>query len=456
MLSAILPYEEALGAATIKIFLNGREMKPDVPPTMKSGRVLVPFRFLGENLGAYVNWDEKTRTITAVKGSTKVILRIGDRTAYINGNQVKLDVTATIVKGRTLVPIRFFCEAFNAAVDWNSAKNAVYITLKDGVAKHILGYYYSSSYEDFIKNLDKLSSVATKWYTLDENGNLVDYDNSRYIMKPQDYNLVFEAARKNGIKIYALVFESDRARLSQVLSTQQNRQALIDQIVKEVVEENYDGVNIDFEYIKAEDRENFNSFIKDLYSALKSKNKSLNISLPAKTEKQDWWPAYDYEVLGKYSDFVVLMAYDRSPSTPGPQAGIDWTREVVEYAVKRISPQKVVLGIGYYGYAWANGQRYTVLEKKNQMTYSKILFIDELKSKYGLKMSLDSNSLMAYGSFKDENGVSYEIWAESSASVDAKCKMAIEKGLKGIAVWRLGYTTDNFWNAVYGNFRAAK
>lgn len=455
LLSAVSPLE-VYGAGTIKVFLNGREIKPDVPPVMKSSRVLVPFRFLGENLGANVHWDEKTKTITAVKGSTQITLRIGDSVAYINGKPVKLDVPALIVKGRTMVPIRFFSEAFGAQVHWDGAKMAVFITVKEGLAKYILGYYYSQSYDDFIKNVEKLTSVAAKWYTLDESSNLVSYDNSRYIMKPQDYNLVLEAARQKGVKVYALIFESDRARLSQALATPEKRKALIGQIVSEVEKENYDGVNIDFEYIKPEDKENFNSFIIELYNALKSKNKSLNISLPAKTERTDWWPAYDYEVLGKYSDFVVIMAYDKSPSTPGPQAGVDWTREVVDYAIARIPAQKVVLGVGYYGYAWTDGLRYTVLEEKNQMTYSRILFLDELKGKYGLKMNLDGNSLMAYGSFKDEKGVTYQIWMESSASVDAKCKMVIEKGLKGIAVWRLGYTTANFWQAVYDNFKAAK
>lgn len=455
LLSMVPPFE-VYGAGTIKIFLNGKEIKPDVPPVMKSKRVLVPFRFLSENLGAGVHWDERTRTITAEKGGTEIILKIGNPVAYINGKPVKLDVPALIVNGRTLVPIRFFSEAFGAQVGWDGAKMAVFITIKEGLAKYVLGYYYSQSYDDFVKNADKLSSIAAKWYTLDQNSNLTSYDNSRWIMKPEEHGSVLETARQNGVKVFALIFENDRARLSQALGTPEKRKALVDQIVNEVEKENYDGVNIDFEYIKPEDGENFSNFILELYNALKSKNKTLSLSLPAKTEKHDWWPAYDYEILGRYSDFAVVMAYDRNPGTPGPQAGVDWTREVVDYAIARIPAQKVVLGIGYYGYAWAESGRYTVLEEKNQMTYSRILFLDELKSKYGLKMNLDGSSLMAYGSFKDEKGATYQIWMENRASVDAKCKLVIEKGLKGIAVWRLGYTTANFWQAVNDNFKPAK
>ncbi|MDN5332594.1 MAG: spore germination protein [Tepidanaerobacteraceae bacterium] len=455
-LLSVVPPLEVYAAGSIKVFLNGGEIKFDVPPVMKNNRVLVPFRSLSENLGADVYWDQRTRTITAEKGGTEIILKIGNPVAYINGKSVKLDVPALIVRGRTLVPIRFFSEAFGAQVSWDGAKMAVYVNVKEGLAKYVLGYYYSQSYDDFVKNADKLSSIAAKWYTLDQNSNLTSYDNSRWIMKPEEHSSVLEMARQNGVRVFALIFENDRTRLSQTLGTTEKRKALVDQIVSEVEKENYDGVNVDFEYIKPEDKENFNNFIIELYNALKSKNKTLSLSLPAKTEKHDWWPAYDYEILGRYSDFVVVMAYDKSPNTPGPQAGVDWTREVVDYAIARIPAQKVVLGIGYYGYAWTENERYTVLEEKNQMTYSRILFLNELKSKYGLKMNLDETSLMAYSSFKDEKGATYQIWIETKASVDAKCKMVIEKGLKGIAVWRLGYTTTNFWQAVNDNFKPAK
>ncbi|MCG0275349.1 MAG: glycosyl hydrolase family 18 protein [Thermosediminibacteraceae bacterium] len=427
----------------IRVFFEGQELKFDVSPRIKNNRVLVPIRHLSEKFGADVYWDEKTRTVTAEKESIKVVLKIGDVNAYVNGKPVKLDVPPMIIQGRTLVPVRFVGETFGAVVHWDDMQKAVYLK-----TRYILGYYYSQSYDDFLKNVDKLSSIAAKWYTLDQNSNLTDYDNSRWIMKPEEYKSVLQIAKQKGVKVYALIFENDRTRLQKALATPEKRTALVSQIMAEVEKENYDGVNIDFEYLRPEDKENFNAFIQQLYSVLKSKNRTLSISLPAKTQKQDWWPAYDYEFLGKYSDFVVLMAYDRSPGTPGPQAGIDWVEEIVDYALKKLPPWKVVLGIGYYGYAWSGNERYTVLEEKNGMTYSKILFLNELKSKYGLKMNLDKTTLMAYGSFTDEKGKTYQIWMESKESVDAKWDMAVRKGIKGIAIWRLGYTTTTFWQAI--------
>ena len=160
---------------------------------------------------------------------------------------------------------------------------------------------------------------------------------------------------------------------------------------------------------------------------------------------------YDYEALGKYSDFVVLI-YDTNPASPDPQAGIDWVEQVVDYAIARIPAQKVVLGIGYYGYDWYNGGRNSVIPVNNKMTYSGIVFADELSQKYGLKLHIDEKSGMSYGTYIDESGRQHQVWMENDYLVDLKAKLVIRKGLKGIALWRLGYSTPGFWKAVENNF----
>lgn len=100
-----------------------------------------------------------------------------------------------------------------------------------------------------------------------------------------------------------LVFESDSARLQKVLATPETRARLVNQMITVVEREGYDGINIDFEYLKVADKEKFNEFVKSLYGELKDRGKSLNLSLPVKTEKTDWWPGYDYTTLGKYLRF---------------------------------------------------------------------------------------------------------------------------------------------------------
>ncbi|MGB9812065.1 MAG: stalk domain-containing protein [Thermovenabulum sp.] len=435
-------------AATASVIFDGSLLKFDVNPIFKNNRIFVPFRVLSEKIGTNVEWDGKERKVIAVNSEKTVELKLNSKVALINNKPYNLDVSPILYQGRVLVPLRFYAEAFGAMVNWDEKNRTVNIISKQKVLKHVLGYYYSYSFQDFVSNADKLTSVAVKWYTLDDNVNLTNYDKKRFIMTPQDYKEVFRIAREKGIYVYALVFESDRQKLTKALATPDKRKEIVESIVYEVQKEGYDGVNLDFEYLSPSDKDNFNEFVKSLYFALKEKNKTLNLSLPVKTEERDWWPGYDYETLGKYSDFVVLMAYDKNPANPEPQAGVDWVEKILDYTLKRIPPEKVVLGIGYYGYAWANGKKYTVLPSRAGFNYTGILYVDELQEKYGLKFKIDEKSLMANGIFTDENNVTYQIWMESDLAVKNKVIYAVSKGLKGIAVWRLGYTTEGFWNAV--------
>jgi len=449
---AFIPFCNA--AAAVRILFNGSYLDFDVPPIIENNRTLAPYRKIGEALGAEIKWDQETKTVTACKDDKIVILKIGEKTAYVNDTPVELDVPPIIVNNRTLVPVRFFSEAFEATVSWDNASRTVLIDTGEKISKYILGYYYSQSYQDFLENLDKMSATAVKWYSLDNNGNLTDKDNERYINVPVGYENVIKLSRENGIEIQMLVFENMPEKLSKVLESPESRLRLANQILTVVEREGYDGVNLDFEYLKAADRDKYNEFTNILYKELKAKGKSLSISLPVKTEKADWWPGYDYATLGKNCDFVVLMAYDKNPATPEPQSGIDWVEEVINYAIARIPAEKVVLGIGYYGYDWGPSGRSAVIMQNNGATYLK--FAKELSQKYGFNLQIDEKSGLYYGKYTDENGNSHELWMESDYSVDKKAKMVLQKGLKGVALWRLGYSSQSFWDTLLGNFNPIK
>ncbi|GEM_PF-6465127 len=119
-------------AAEVKVMVDGKTLSMDVKPVIEKGRTLVPLRTIFEALDVEVGWDEKTRTVTAVKGSTQIKLVIGNTTALKSGKSVKLDVPAKILNGRTLVPVRFVSEALGAKVDWNGSAHTVTITRSGG------------------------------------------------------------------------------------------------------------------------------------------------------------------------------------------------------------------------------------------------------------------------------------------------------------------------------------
>jgi hypothetical protein len=105
----------------LKVYVAGDPVSFDVPPVIVSGRTLVPIRFVVEKMGGTVSWDEATKTVTVELGGTKVEVVRDSTSGKVNGQPVTLDVRATIMNGRTMVPLRFISESLNKKVDYHAA-----------------------------------------------------------------------------------------------------------------------------------------------------------------------------------------------------------------------------------------------------------------------------------------------------------------------------------------------
>ena len=105
----------------IRVFYNGTEIEFDVAPIIENDRTLVPFRAIFEAMGASVEWEEATETVTGMLNETTIRLIIGSDTAYVNDKPITLDVASKLMNDRTLVPLRFVAENFGFKVDWNEA-----------------------------------------------------------------------------------------------------------------------------------------------------------------------------------------------------------------------------------------------------------------------------------------------------------------------------------------------
>ena len=125
--TAIGWFQPAWAAANISVTINGQYQTYDQPPVMVNNRTLVPLRGIFESLGATVQWNQDTHTVTATKGNTIIVLQIGSKTAYKNGQPVNLDVEAQLINDRTMVPIRFIGESLGAVVEWDQNNSVVSI-----------------------------------------------------------------------------------------------------------------------------------------------------------------------------------------------------------------------------------------------------------------------------------------------------------------------------------------
>lgn len=115
----------------IKLMLNGKPVVFDQLPVIENGRVLVPMRAIFEALGSEISWDDTTKSVTAIRGSDKIVMTIGSNIMLINGVELTLDVAPVIIDGRTFVPARAVAESFNASVTWDASTKTVVILDKE-------------------------------------------------------------------------------------------------------------------------------------------------------------------------------------------------------------------------------------------------------------------------------------------------------------------------------------
>lgn len=92
----------------------------DQPPIIKNGTTLVPLRAILEELGATVEWNEKTKTITCRKGTKQVVLKIGSKTMTVKNQTQTLTTPPEIVNNRVLIPLRAISQAFGATIKYNA------------------------------------------------------------------------------------------------------------------------------------------------------------------------------------------------------------------------------------------------------------------------------------------------------------------------------------------------
>ncbi|WP_088051920.1 glycoside hydrolase family 18 protein [Virgibacillus dakarensis] len=223
---------------------------------------------------------------------------------------------------------------------------------------------------------------------------------------------------------------------SQMLNSPSARQNLIHNIYKLVSTKGYAGVNIDFERIKAEDRDMFSTFLSNLHDRLSQENFLLTIAVPPKTsENIPWLRGYDYGAIGASVDFMFIMAYDwhHMGSEPGPTAPIDEVKRTIEFALERMDSTKIMLGVPLYGYDW-------------QLPYNPDTLATAISNQNAVQLAMSKGSVINYSEedqspyfyYVDQHGQRHVVWFEDSRSMAKKMQLITEYQLLGIGAWQIG------------------
>ncbi len=380
----------------ILVRIDGLKVTFDVQPVIRNGRTLVPFRAIAEALNVEVNWDGTTQTVSAAHGKTTVRLQIGSKTAYCNQSTIILDVPPQFLNGRTLIPLRFFSEAFNCKVEWN---NGVMITSphKDMTVAgfYALGDSNTSSWtnlfgkaypEHTLGNTDVVNELALGWYAVDAEGNLLTRSRTGW-QRPSGWESVLSTAEGYGIRTEMVVHEVNReSMLNKLLENDEAVKHAVEGITAEAAQY-YSGVNLNLEGLGLSEtgeqliqvQNSFTRLAAQLSESLHSRGLTLTLTIHAPNSA---YKGYDYTALGRAADRIIIMAYDYG-AKPEPDSLVI---QAVEQALKHIPEEKLVLGVS--------------------------------------------------------------IPSETPESILTKVGIAKRYKLNGIALWRLGLLTDEMWNVL--------
>ena len=215
------------------------------------------------------------------------------------------------------------------------------------------------------------------------------------------------------------------------------KNTLLENILEVMEEKGFVGLDIDFEYILPDDRIPFADFVADARKFLSPYGYTVTVALAPKTSDTQSGLLYegkDYRLLGEAADSVLLMTYEWG-YTYGPAmavAPINKVREVVEYAVTRITPSKISLGMPNYGYDFTLPYERGVSKAR---TISNLEAVQIAIARDAV-ISFDEVAMSPFFNY-EENGIQHEVWFEDVRSLQEKYSLLPEYGLRGIGVWQI-------------------
>jgi spore germination protein YaaH len=287
---------------------------------------------------------------------------------------------------------------------------------------------------------DLFDEVSPVWYSLEPTGQVVLADAEHTTV---DRATVREL-QEQGIKVIPTVTnlrDGDWAPgfVGDMLRDRTAVRAHIRALVDLAVREGYDGIDIDYESLRAEDRTAFSTFLGELGEALRAEDRVLTAAVHPKTSDEgdgEHNLAQDYRAIGAAVDQVRVMTYDHSweTSPPGPVAPAGWVEEVIAWTVTQIPAEQVILGIVLLGYDWADGRGTTVDFQQAQATAR--------RQSAAIQRSADGSPWFRY---RDSSGADHEVWYEDVTSVRAKLDLVSRYGLGGAFCWRLGGEDPEVW-----------
>lgn len=457
----ITTYENKIAAINLeenKMTINGSNKSTYAPTIEKNNTIYLPINELKDVYGIEIKYIEKTKVLTIdsiakeqkkaiitknvpVKSSKRFIAKTVDRIK--KGDYV---IVVSEEKGYTRIRTE------NGKVGYvksNKIANTVVVREQIETENQIKGKvnlvwdYFSTvgtAPDRTGTSIEGVNVVSPAFLYLDSKGNLnnnIGQAGKKYIQWAHD----------NGYKVWPMVQNDGEGMLtvtSTIMNDYNRRQKLIEQIVEACIEYKLDGVNIDFENMKAQDKELYSRFIIELEPRLKDIGLVLSVDVTAPDGSETWSMCFDRHVIGDVADYIVFMAYDEygaSSNKSGSTAGYDWVNLSLKKFLETedIDSNKIILAIPLYARLWTEDNSGKVV-KQSAVAMKRIdnvipntvdrIWKDDVKQYY-----------VEY----KEGEYTKKMWIEDERSLKEKISLINNNNLAGVASWSKDMETDNFW-----------
>lgn len=285
-----------------------------------------------------------------------------------------------------------------------------------------------------IEKLPGVNIVSPSWFIIDnEQGHIQSKIDEKYLqqIKTKEY------------KLWPLIHNNfDPEMTHKWLNDEKARKYLIRQLLFYAKRYGITGYNFDLENIYDEDKDKLTQFMQEVTESLHQENIIVSMDITVTSTTPNWSTCYDRKALGKYVDYLILMAYDehgRSSTISGSVASLSWVENGVKDLIKQVPSEKVILGIPLYMRLWEEDYEGNVKAQTLSMIEANKLMKE--KDKYPIWLKDEGQIYFAYR----ENGKIYRVWKEDVNSLRLKVDLVKKYNLAGVASWRKGFETKDIW-----------
>ncbi len=310
-----------------------------------------------------------------------------------------------------------------------------YVTTTEKRNLVVNGYAYPYIDREILrKTLPYLTYLTLFTYGFTENGDLIGIDDEEVIQIAKQYQvaplMLLSTLTADGTFSNALA--------SRIFDDAVAKNRLFDQILETLRIKGYYGLDVDFEFILPQDKENYVQFLTELKARLAPEGYPLIVALAPKTSGNQpglLYESHDYPAIGAVADTVLIMTYEWG-YTYGPPlavAPINKVREVLDYGVSVIPREKILQGMPNYGYDW------TLPYVRGESMARSIGNVEavEIAERYRATIQFDELSQAPFFYYTDEEGRAHVVWFEDARSIQAKLRLNESYPLQGISYWNV-------------------